>query len=84
MPEKKPLKFYNWNAEIVPDESGSDQEIEVSFRLQGVNRDSAFVHAFQSGKYLIEGLQGGGSFVDYMVPLMNLIMLVVSALKKSK
>jgi hypothetical protein len=80
MPEKKPFKIHDWNAEM---QEGED--IQVSFRLQGVNKPSIFVAIFQAGKRMIESAQGGGSsFMDYFAPLMSLVTLVIDALKKSK
>jgi hypothetical protein len=77
------LKVYNWNALPAADDSGN-QEIEVSFRIQGVNNPNAFITAFQSGKGVIESIEDGESFMDYMVPLTNLAFAVIKALKKSK
>lgn len=83
--DKNSLKIHDWNASLVENEAGNTSgEIEVSFKIKGVNKPGTFVSVFQSGKAVVETLQGGGSFTDYMVPLMNLVFIVVNALKKSK
>lgn len=82
--EVKDFKIYNWNAELAVDESGQ-QEIEVNFRIRGVNKPQNFVLAFMQGKSVIETLQGGtGSYWDIFLPLMTLVNVVKDALKKSK
>ncbi|MEQ8167644.1 MAG: hypothetical protein ABRQ38_02020 [Candidatus Eremiobacterota bacterium] len=82
--DKNSLKIHDWNAELVTNDSGKEQEVEVSFKIKGVNKPGTFVSVFQSGKAIVESLQGGESFTDYMVPLMNIVFTVVNALKKSK
>jgi len=84
MMDKNNLKVYNWNASLVADNSGKEQEVEVSFKIKGVNKPGTFVSVFQSGKAIVESLQSGEGFTDYMVPLMNIVFTVVNALKKSK
>jgi len=83
MPEKKALRLYNWNAELAEDEAGNE-EVEVSFRIQGINKNNIFIAIFQTGKGVIENIQGNGTFADYMEPLTELIFLIMKSLKKSK
>ncbi len=81
----KSLKIHDWNASLVEDEAGNNKgTVEVSFKLDGIKKPGTFVSVFQSGKAIVESLQGGEGFTDYMVPLMNIVFTVVNALKKSK
>lgn len=84
MPDLKQFKIYNWNAELSVDEQGQ-QEVEINFRIKGINKPSAFVLAFMQGKAVIDTLQSGtGSYWDVFLPLMTSVSVVQDALKKSK
>lgn len=73
------LKFYDFNSELQ-----ENKDIKLSFELKGVNKPELFVSVFQSGKAIVEGVQASGSFWDYYMPLMNLVTLIVNALRKSQ
>lgn len=74
------LKIYEWNAELQ-----ENKEVQVSFKLQGINKPEVFVTAFQAGKAIIETLQGGtGTFIDYFLPITTLASVIQRALKKAQ
>lgn len=68
------FKVHDWNAEQ------EDNNVVVSFKIQGINKPAVFCQVFEAGKGVIES---GGDFADYVSLLMNLVLLVRKGLKKS-
>jgi hypothetical protein len=76
--ELKKFKIHNWNCEM-------NEDVRISFDIQGIVNPKIFVTVFQTGKLAIEKLQGGtGSYWDIFQPLMILVYTIQDALKKSK
>jgi hypothetical protein len=75
------LKLYGWDAKLL-----ENKEVEVSFKLQGINKPEIFVAAFQAGKSIIESMQGGTgmAWFDYIMPVSYFATLIQQALKKSQ
>jgi len=75
------LKLYGWDAKLI-----ENNEVEVSFKLQGINKPELFVAAFQTGKTIVDGMQGGTgmAWYDYIMPISYFGILVQQSLKKAQ
>ena len=74
------MKIYNWNAEeAIAPEGVVSNEIEVSFRIQGVNNQALWVDLFAAGKGILEG-----NVVNVFSYVMNLGMFLYGLFKKTR
>lgn len=67
------MKFYDWNAKKV-----SEKDIEISFKVEGINQPDKFLSLFLAGKSVLEDIQ------DYLPMIWNLCFFLKNLLKKSK
>ena len=75
------MKFYEFNAKSI-----AENEVEISFHIQGINKQADFVNLFTTGKAVLEqpSMFNFLGFSDYLQILFNFVNFLTGLFKKTK